>query len=109
MPDFNIPTSTAATIPSREITEVLGVVEGSIVRSKHIGRDVVAGLKSLVGGEICGYSEMLSEARIDARKRMERQAQKLGADAIIEFRYSTSAIAANMSEVLAYGTAVRLR
>ncbi len=109
MADSKIITCTSAHIPGHEIVEVLGVVEGSIVRSKHIGRDIFAGLKSIVGGEIRGYSEMLIEARGDARNRMELQARKLGADAIIEFRYSTSAIAANMSEVMAYGTAVRLR
>lgn len=95
-------------IPGAEV-EALGLVEGSVVQSKHIGRDFMAGLKTIVGGEIEGYTEMLSEARAIATKRMAQRAEALGADAVVNVRYSSSAIMEGAAEVLAYGTAVRIK
>ena len=95
-------------IPGAEL-EALGMVEGSVVQSKHIGRDLMAGLKTIVGGEIVGYTEMLTEARAIATARMARQAEALGADAVVNVRYSSSAIMESAAEVLAYGTAVRIK
>ena len=85
----------------------LGLVKGSIVQSKHLGRDMMAGFKTIVGGEIKGYTEMLSEARKIATDRMEAEAKKLGADAIVAIRYTSSALMSGAAEVTAYGTAVK--
>lgn len=101
--------STTDSIPNREIIELLGIVTGSVVNAKHIGQDIFAGLQSIVGGEIHGYSDLLSEARKGAYQRMEADALRRGADAVINVRFTTSMIMQGMSEVLAYGTAVRLR
>ena len=101
--------STTDSIPGAEITSVVGVVTGNIVHSKHIGRDIMAGLKSIVGGEIAGYSEMLTEARQKAIERMKVDARQKGADAVVNVRFTTSAIAQSMCELLAYGTGVKLR
>ncbi len=87
--------------------EVLGIVKGTIVQSKNFGRDFMAGMKTLVGGEIVGYTEMLVEARQIATKRMVDEADQLGADAIIGVRYSSSSVMQGAAEVLAYGTAVK--
>lgn len=95
-------------VHGRQITENLGAVSGNIVQSKHVGRDIMAGLKTIVGGEIAGYTEMLSEAREKAQARMVADAQSKGADAVVNVRYTTSAIMQGMSELLAYGTAVKL-
>ena len=96
-------------LPGYEITHSLGLVSGNVVRSKHLGRDIMAGLKTIIGGEIRGYTEMLSEARAEAQVRAEQAAMQLGADALINVRFTTSAVAAGMSEILAYGTAVKIR
>jgi uncharacterized protein YbjQ (UPF0145 family) len=88
--------------------EILGVVFGNTVRSKHLGKDVMSGLKSLVGGELQEYTEMLSEARTEATNRMINEAQKLGADAVVNVRFTTSQTTAGAAELLAYGTAVLL-
>ena len=88
--------------------EVLGLVRGTVVQSKNVGRDFMAGMKTLVGGEIVGYSEMLNEARAIATKRMVDDAEALGADAVIGVRFGSSAIMQGAAEVLAYGTAIRL-
>lgn len=96
-------------LPGYEITHSLGLVSGNVVRSKHLGRDIMAGLKTIIGGEIRGYTEMLSEARAEAQARAEQAAMQLGADALINVRFTTSAVAAGMSEILAYGTAVKIR
>ena len=96
-------------IPNREVTEILGTVRGNTVQAKHIGKDIVAGFRQIVGGEIKEYTEMLSESREIALKRMEEKAVKMGADAVINIRFMTSAIMANAAEILAYGTAVKLR
>ena len=96
-------------VPGREISESLGVVVGNVVQSKHVGRDLMASLKGLVGGEIKGYTEMLADARDIAIERMVAEAQRRGADAVVNIRFTTSAIMANASEILAYGTAVKLK
>lgn len=95
--------------PGYEITEVLGYVKGSIVQTKNIGRDIAAGFKTILGGEIKGYSEMMNEARKIATERLLKEADDLGADAVIGFRLQTSAVLAGAAEIIAYGTAVKLR
>ncbi len=97
------------TVPGREIAEILGVVRGNTVRAKHVGRDILAGLKSIIGGEIGQYTHLLIEAREEAFERMVQEGQKLGADAIVNVRFVTSMIASSMSELLVYGTAVKLK
>jgi uncharacterized protein YbjQ (UPF0145 family) len=87
--------------------EVIGLVKGGTVRSKHIGKDILAGLKTIVGGEIPQYTEMMNESRALATKRMVDEAKQLGADAVVMMRYSTCSIMANASETVAYGTAVK--
>lgn len=101
--------STTPDIPGKEISETLGVVTGNIVQSKHVGRDFMAGLKGIIGGEISGYTEMLADARDKAIERMVDEAKKQDADAIVNIRFTTSTIMANASEMLAYGTAVKLK
>ncbi len=93
-------------IPGMVIQQVLGLVQGNTVRAKHIGRDFAAGLKNLVGGELRGYTELLTEAREEAVARMMAQAQQLGANAILNVRFSTSAVTQGAAEIYAYGTAV---
>jgi uncharacterized protein YbjQ (UPF0145 family) len=100
--------STTETIPGRPIVESLGVVTGNVVQAKHIGRDIMAGLKSIVGGEIRGYTEMLNEARDIAVDRLVKSAEQKGADAVVGIRFSTSAIMDGSSEILVFGTAVKL-
>lgn len=100
--------STTEDIPGKEITEILGVVTGNVVQSKHIGRDIMAGLKSIVGGEIRGYTEMLTEARNVAIQRLAESAYQKGADAVVGIRFSTSAIMDGSSEIMVFGTAVKL-
>lgn len=95
-------------IPGKEL-EALGMVKGTIVQSKHFGKDFMAGMKTLVGGEIVGYTEMLNEARQIATKRMVDEAEALGADAVVNIRYGSSALMQGAAEVVAYGTAVRYR
>jgi uncharacterized protein YbjQ (UPF0145 family) len=89
--------------------ETLGLVRGSTVQTRHFGKDILQGLKSLIGGELGAYSEMMNEARALATKRMVEDAQKLGADAIVNIRYASSAIMQNAAEVIAYGTAVKFK
>ncbi len=96
-------------VPGREIVEVLGVVTGNVVQTKHVGKDIVASFKTLVGGEITGYTEMLTEARHKAISRMVEHALEMDADAIVSLRFTTSSIMKNASEILVYGTAVKLR
>ena len=95
-------------VPGREI-QALGLVKGTVVQSKHLGKDLMAGLKTLVGGEITGYTEMLIEARQIATDRMVREAESLGADAVINIRYGSASVMQGAAEVIAYGTAVRLQ
>lgn len=89
--------------------EMLGIVGGSTIQSKNIGKDLGAGLKSIVGGELRGYTEMMEDARTVAEKRMVENAEKMGADAVVNVRYTTSAIMAGASEVMVYGTAVKFK
>ena len=96
-------------ILGKKIEESLGIVKGEIVQSKNIGRDFMAGMKTLVGGEIAGYTEMIREARQIATKRMVDEAEKLGADAILGVRYGSSAIMQGAAEMIVYGTAVKLK
>ena len=100
--------STIETIPGRQVAEVLGIVRGNSVRARHVGRDIVAGIKNLVGGEISEYAELQAETREQATRRMVLDAERLGADAVLSVRYTTSMIAQGASEILAYGTAVKL-
>ncbi|MBP3460563.1 MAG: YbjQ family protein [Lachnospiraceae bacterium] len=93
-------------IPGKEL-EVLEIVKGNVVMSKNVGRDIMAGLKTLVGGEIVGYTEMLNSARQIAVKRMVDEAEKLGADAVINVRYASAAVMQGAAEIIAYGTAVK--
>ena len=95
-------------VPGRAIREFYGVVTGSTVRSKHFGKDLLAGLKNLVGGELKGYTELLQEARQEALERMVRQAESVGANAVVNVRFSTSNITQGAAELFAYGTAVRV-
>lgn len=95
-------------VPGMRIVEHYGLVTGSTVRAKHIGRDFMAGLKNIVGGELRGYTELLEEARIEAKKRMVAQAKELGANAVINVRFNTSSITQGASELYVYGTAVRV-
>lgn len=95
-------------IPNRRIVKHLGLVQGSTVRSKHAGRDLMAGLKNIVGGELKGYTELLNESREEAIRRMIDQAQQTGANAVLNVRFSTSSVAAGAAEIFAYGTAVVL-
>ncbi|MCH9814027.1 MAG: YbjQ family protein [Epsilonproteobacteria bacterium] len=96
-------------VPGREIIEHYGVVSGSTVRAKHMGRDMMAGLKNIFGGELKGYTELLSESREEAIDRMQAQAESMGANAILNVRFSTSSVAAGAAELYVYGTAVRIR
>jgi uncharacterized protein YbjQ (UPF0145 family) len=108
MPHPLIPITSADYIPGQTIREHIDVVYGNTVRAKHVGRDIMAGLKTIVGGEIRGYTEMLREARDEALDRMKQDAIELGADAVINVRFTTSMVGTGMAEMLAYGTAVRL-
>ena len=94
------------TIPGYTITRVQGMVQGNTVRAKHAGRDIAAGFKNLVGGELKGYTELLTDSRREALERMLAQAQELGANAVVNVRFSTSAVTAGAAELYAYGTAV---
>ncbi|MDD6490888.1 MAG: YbjQ family protein [Firmicutes bacterium] len=95
-------------VPGQQI-EALGLVKGTIVQTKNVGRDIMAGMKTLVGGEIAGYTQMLNEARQIATKRMVDEAKELGADAIIGITYGSSQVMAGAAEVVAYGTAVKFK
>jgi len=100
--------SNIETVPGRDITEDMGLVMGSTVRAKHVGRDIAAFFKSIVGGELVGYSDLLVEGREAAIERMQAEAEKLGADAVINVRMATSSITSGAAELMAYGTAVKL-
>ncbi|WBW94725.1 YbjQ family protein [Oceanirhabdus sp. W0125-5] len=89
--------------------EMLGVAKGSTIRSKHIGKDILSGFKTMVGGELTAYTEMIDEARAIATKRMVEQAEQMGADAVVNIRYATSAVMQGAAEVMAYGTAVKFK
>lgn len=102
-------TSTTSEIPGKKVVQILGVVKGNTIRARHVGRDIMAGFKNLVGGEIKSYTEMTTQAREEAFNRMVNQAVKLKADAVINIRFATSMIMTGAAEMLAYGTAVKLK
>lgn len=93
-------------VPGKKIVAHFGIVQGSTVRAKHAGRDLMAGLKNLVGGELKGYTELLQESRQEAMDRMTEQARQMGANAVINIRFATSSVTQGASELFAYGTAV---
>ncbi len=93
-------------VPGYRVTQLKGLVQGNTIRAKHIGRDIGASLKNLVGGELTGYTELLTESRRQAMERMIQQAQQLGANAIVNVRFTTSSVAAGAAELYSYGTAV---
>lgn len=95
-------------VPGKQVLEHYGVVNGSTVRSKHIGRDFMAGLKNIFGGELKGYTELLNESRKEAIKRMMAEAEEMGANAVLNIRFSTSSVSAGASEIYVYGTAVKV-
>lgn len=97
------------TVPGHQVVEALGVVRGSTIRAKHIGRDIMAGLRNIVGGEVKEYTEMLTETRNESVHRMKEEARALGADAVVNLRFTTSQVMSGAAELLAYGTAVRIR
>jgi uncharacterized protein YbjQ (UPF0145 family) len=96
------------TVPGKKIVEHFGIVQGSTVRAKHVGRDFMAGLKNLVGGELKGYTELLQDSRQEAMNRMAEQARQMGANAVVNIRFATSSVAQGAAELFAYGTAVRV-
>lgn len=108
MKDNNIIMTTTECIPGREITEVCGLVRGNTVRARHLGSDIGAGLKGLVGGEIKGYVKAFSASRDEAIQRMLSDAETLGADAIVATRFTTSQVMNGAAEIMVYGTAVKL-
>lgn len=106
--DFPIIVTNTESVPGRQIVEFYGVVTGNTVRAKHVGRDIMAGLKNLVGGELKGYTELLQESREEAASRMVEQARSMGANAVVNLRFATSSVAQGAAELFAYGTAVRV-
>ena len=104
----NIIITTGNEIPTKKITKILGIVKGSTVRARNVGRDIGAGLKSIIGGEVKTYTEMTMSARDEAFNRMVNQAIELGADAVIGVKFTTSMVMKGASEMLAYGTAVKI-
>ncbi len=106
---FNMIITTSDTIAGKRIIETLGLVKGNTIRAKHLGKDIVAGLRNIVGGELKEYTEMLSEAREEALKRMEQEAKKLGANAVVSARFTTSMVTRAAAEMLVYGTAVKVK
>ncbi len=95
-------------VPGKRVTAHFGIVQGSTVRAKHVGKDIFAGLKNIVGGELKGYTELMQEAREESIQRMIAEAESMGANAILNVRFATTSIAAGAAEILAYGSAVRL-
>ena len=95
-------------LPGKEVKTHLGLVQGSSVRAKHVGRDIMAGVKNIFGGELKGYTELLQESRDEALERMQQQAQSMGANAILNVRFSTSSVAQGAAEIYVYGSAVIL-
>ena len=101
--------TTTSTVPGNEITEILGIALGSTVRARNIGRDIFAGLKNIVGGEIEEYTKLQAQSREQAMQRMVKDAERLGADAVINVRFGTSMVMQGAAEMLAYGTAVKFK
>ncbi|MEN8154191.1 MAG: YbjQ family protein [Acidobacteriota bacterium] len=101
--------TTTDTIEGKQLKENLGLVKGNTIRARHVGKDIIAGLRNIVGGEITEYTKLMAEAREQSIDRMTADAEKLGADAIINVRFTTSVIMGGAAELLAYGTAVKLK
>jgi len=101
--------TTTDNIPGYEIIEILGIVRGSTARARHVGKDILASLRNLVGGEVVEYTKLIGEAREQALERMIQEAKKIGADAIIGVRFGTTQIMQGVAEILAYGTAVKIK
>jgi len=108
MYDSDIILSNTETVEGRRIIQMFGVVTGNTVRAKHIGRDIMAGFKNIVGGELKGYTELLEDARTQAIQRMVAQAKSVGANAVVNVRFATSSVAQGAAELFAYGTAVKV-
>jgi len=106
---MEIITTTTSEIPGKKVAKILGVVKGNTIRARHVGRDIAAGFKNIVGGEIKSYTEMTEKARDEAFNRMVNQAVDLGADAVITIRFATSMVMSGAAEMLAYGTAVKFK
>ena len=104
----NMLLTTLETVPGKTVIKHFGLVQGSSVRSKHVGRDFMAGLKNIFGGELKGYTELLQESRVEAIERLQAQAAAAGANAVLNVRFSTSSVAQGAAEIFAYGTAVTL-
>jgi len=104
----NMHVTNLESVPGYEVKEHFGLVSGSTVRAKHVGRDIMASLKNIVGGELKGYTELLKESRNESIKRMLKQASEFGANAVVNVRFSTSSVAQGASELYVYGTAVRV-
>ena len=102
-------TTTTDSLPNKKVSEILGIVKGSTIRARHVGRDIAAGFKNLIGGEIKSYTKMISQSREEAFNRMVNDANSLDADAIINVRFVTSMVMTGAAEILAYGTAVKLK
>ncbi len=101
--------SNVETVPGKTIVEFYGVVSGNTVRAKHLGKDILAGFKNLVGGELKAYTELLQESRQEAQGRMVEQAKAMGANAVVNVRFATSSVAQGAAELFAYGTAVKVQ
>lgn len=102
-------TSNLELIPGKRIIEHLGIVQGSTVRAKHVGKDLLSSFRNIVGGELTSYTELMQEARAEATERMIAEAHSVGADAVLNIRFATTSIAPGAAEILAYGSAVRLQ
>ena len=100
--------TTTGQVDGRQITQSLGLVKGSAVRARNVGRDIISSLRGLIGGEIPAYTVLMTQSREQAIQRMVEEAEKLGADAVVEVRFTTAAVAGGQAEMLAYGTAVKL-
>lgn len=101
--------STTETIAGRDIAETIGIARGNTIRARHVGTDIIAGLRNLVGGEVSEYTKLMAEAREQALDRLMDNARQMGGDAVVSVRFSTSMIAQGAAEILAYGTVVKLR
>lgn len=101
--------TTTEKIPNREIIEIIDIVKGNTIRAKHIGKDIIAGLRTIVGGEIKEYVEAMNEAREQALERMIEEAEKMNADAVVNVRFTTSQVLSGAAEILVFGTAVKLK
>ncbi|MDM8568494.1 YbjQ family protein [Thiotrichales bacterium HSG1] len=100
--------TTLETVPGKNTIEHYGLVQGSTVRARHVGKDIMAGFKNIVGGELIPYTELLQEARKEAVERMEKQAEQVGANAVVNIRFATSSITQGAAELFAYGTAIKV-